>query len=178
MTILITILAVIASLIVLFLVAALLAKKKYEISREIIINSPNQQVFDYVRMMRNQDHYSKWVMTDPEKKVDFRGTDGSVGAIYGWSGNKRAGEGEQEIISVKAGELVETEVRFIRPFPSKAHMIMSTQSEGVNKTRLKWEVRSPMKYPMNLLLVMMRLETMLGRDMEVSLDRLKEIMER
>lgn len=36
-------------------------------------------------------------MLDPNMEKEFKGTDGTVGFIYGWNGNKEGGEGEQEI---------------------------------------------------------------------------------
>ena len=43
-------------------------------------------------------------MVDPNMKKEFKGTDGTTGFIYGWNGNKKAGEGEQEIKNMVAGK--------------------------------------------------------------------------
>jgi uncharacterized protein YndB with AHSA1/START domain len=177
MSTLLTILAAIASIIVLMLVAALFVKKKYAINRSITINKPVQQVFDYIRIQRNQEKYSKWVMTDPDKKVETRGTDGTKGFVYAWNGNKRAGEGEVEIMGIEEGKRVDTEVRFIRPFTSSAQIYMTTTPAGNEQTKVEWGFDSEMKYPLNLMLVMMGMEKLLGRDMEVSLNNLKQILE-
>lgn len=97
MDIIITILAVIATLAILLLIAALLIKKEYSIKREISIQRPRAEVFHYVKFLKNQDFYNKWVMMDPHLKKDFQGSDGTVGFVYAWEGNKKAGKGEQEI---------------------------------------------------------------------------------
>lgn len=52
---------------------------------------------------------------DPNMKKDFRGTDGTVGFVYAWDGNKKAGKGEQEIKKITEGERVDVEVRFEKP---------------------------------------------------------------
>ena len=178
MNVLIIILTVIASLIALLLILALFAKKAYSISREISIHKPKQQVFDYVRMLKNQDHYSKWVMTDPNKKTTFRGIDGTVGFVYAWDGNKQAGAGEHEIKKIKDGERLESEVRFVRPFAGTADLFMSTSAIGDNQTLVKWGFSSKMKYPLNVMLLLMNMEKMMGKDMEISLQNLKKIMEK
>ena len=72
MDIIITILAVIAILAILLLIAALLRKKEYSIKREISIQRPGAEVFHYVKFLKNQDFYSKWVMMDPHLKKDFK----------------------------------------------------------------------------------------------------------
>lgn len=84
------ILLVIAGIIVLILIVGLFMRKKYNIERDIIINAPLQKVFDYVKQLKNQDNFNKWVMVDPDMKRVFKGTDGTVGFIYGWNGNKKA----------------------------------------------------------------------------------------
>ena len=58
MYILLTILGIIAGIIVVLLVLALFTKKGYSVHREIVINKPNQEVFNYVKYIRNQDNYS------------------------------------------------------------------------------------------------------------------------
>jgi len=103
MNILKIILTGIIVLIVLLLIAALFVKKEYSIEKEITINKPDTEVFSYIRYIKNQDYYNKWVMTDPTMKKQFRGTDGAVGFVYAWEGNDKAGKGEQEIREIRDG---------------------------------------------------------------------------
>jgi len=55
-----TILGIIAGIVVVVLVLALIAPKEYAVQRSIIINKPRQQIFDYIKFLRNMDYYSKW----------------------------------------------------------------------------------------------------------------------
>jgi hypothetical protein len=176
MKIIITILLSIAGIIVLLLVAALFIKKEYTIQREIIINKPRQLVFDYIKLLKNQDHFNKWVMVDPAMKKDFKGTDGTVGFIYAWNGNKNAGEGEQEIISVVEGNKIETEIRFLRPMKSVAYANMTLSSVNENQTKVTWSNAGKMPYPMNIMVSMV--QKMLAKDMDTSLANLKTILEK
>ena len=82
MNILLIVLGIIAALILIFLLMAAIAPKGYSVYREIIINRPVKDVFDYIRYLGNQEYYSKWVMTDPGKKTELRGNDGTVGVVY------------------------------------------------------------------------------------------------
>ena len=116
MNILITILLVIAVIIALLLIIALFSKKQYYVQREIIINAPLQKVFDYIKLLKNWDNFNKWAMADPDMKREFKGTDGTVGFIYAWNGNKKAGEGEKEIKAITEGKIFGWEIRFVRPF--------------------------------------------------------------
>jgi len=178
MNVLTTIIVVIASIIVLMLVLALFVRKGYTISRQIIIDKPNQQVFDYIKHLKNQDFFSKWVMTDPNMKKEFKGVDGTVGFVYSWSGNKKAGEGNQEIMNIVEGKKVDIEVRFVRPFTAVASTPFETEATSSNQTKVTWGMSSKMNYPMNIILLFLNMESLLGKDMDTSLGNLKTILEK
>jgi hypothetical protein len=176
MNILLTILAVLGGILVLALVLALFMNKKYNVQREIIVDAPLQKVFDFLKQLKNQDKFNKWVMLDRDMKKVFKGTDGTAGFIYGWNGNKQAGEGEQEIKNIVEGKKIETEIRFVRPFAAVAYANLLTEPVSDKQTKVTWTNAGTMKYPMNLMTSMM--EKMLGKDMAVSLSNLKNILER
>jgi len=96
------------------LTAALFVEKKYIVEREITIDKTTQEVFDYVKFLKNQDYYSKWVMTDPNMKKELCGTDGTVGFVYAL-GNKKARKGAQKITRIAEGDRVGCGIQFIRP---------------------------------------------------------------
>ena len=177
MTIVITILLVLAGIVALFLMLGLFIKKEYTIRREIIINKPKNEVFGYIRFLKNQEHFSKWVMTDPNMKKDMKGTDGTVGFTYAWdSENKQAGKGEQEIVKIVDGELLDVEVRFERPFKSTAKTPIKTIAVSENQTKVIWGMEGNSKYPMNVMNPFM--DGLLGKDLEISLNTLKSILEK
>jgi hypothetical protein len=156
---------------------ALFIKKEYKIEREISINKSRQEVFDYVKLIKNQDYYSKWVMTDPQMKKDFRGTDGTVGFVYAWdSENKDAGKGEQEITKVVEGTQLDCEIRFERPMEAVATTHMFTDSIATNQTKVLWAMEGKSPYPFNLMNLFM--DGILGKDMETSLTTLKSNIEK
>jgi hypothetical protein len=170
-----TILIVILCIIALPFVIALFVKKDYHIEREVVINKSNRDVFNYTRFLKNQDHYSKWVMADPNKKTDFRGTDGDVGFVYAWDGNKKAGKGEQEIINLITNRQVDCEVRFEKPFEGIAYTSMTTLPVSDNSTRVTWSMNGRNNYPMNISNLFM--PGILRKDLEQSLATLKSRME-
>lgn len=177
MSIVFTILIIIASVIVLLLVIGLFSKKSYAVYRQIQIARPGGEVFDFIRHLKNQDRFSKWVMTDPNMKKTYRGVDGTVGFIYAWNGNKQAGEGEQEIKAIKEGERLDVEVRFIRPFEGIASAPFEIAALSPSESRVSWGMKSSMKYPMNIILLFTNMDNLLGKDLEISLNNLKNILE-
>ncbi|HXI00503.1 MAG TPA: SRPBCC family protein [Sphingobacteriaceae bacterium] len=176
MNLIVKILFVLIILVAIPLIIALFVKKEYSVKREITINKPKQEVFNYVKYVKNQEQYSKWVMTDPNMKKEFRGTDGTEGFVYAWNGNSKAGEGEQEIKRIKEGERIDIEVRFKRPFEGLAHAPITTEALSANQTKVVWGMEGKSKYPMNI--TNLSIDGMLGKDLETSLSTLKEILEK
>jgi uncharacterized protein YndB with AHSA1/START domain len=177
MGILFIILISLVSFIAFLLLAALFIKKEYTIERSITINKPKQEVFNYVRFLKNQEHFSKWVMTDPLMKKVLTGTDGTVGFIYAWdSENKQAGKGEQEIIGIKEGEKIDVEVRFERPFVNTAKTPFTLKTVSNQQTQITWGMIGQNKYPMNLMTFL--IAGMLNKDLDISLHNLKTILEK
>ncbi len=168
-----------ASIIVLVFVILLFTKKEYSVEREVVINKPNQEVFDYIKYLKNQDNFSVWAQKDPNMKKTYTGTDGTVGFISAWDSDvKDVGAGEQEIKKITEGERLDFELRFKKPFEATDNAFMTTESMGENQTKVKWGFFGKMKYPMNGMLLMMDMDKMLGGQLQSGLDNLKNVLEK
>lgn len=179
MKIILIILAVIAGIILLGLIIALFVKKDYSVERQVAIARPKQQVFDYIKLLKNQDNFSKWASMDPAMKKEYRGTDGTPGFVSAWeSEQKNVGKGEQEILKIIEGERIDYEIRFIKPFEAKAQAYLVLESSGADKTIVKWGFQSRMNYPMNLMLLLTNMKRAIGEDFNTGLHNLKNILER
>lgn len=176
MTTLITILLIPAGIIALLLIIGLFMKRQHYVKREIIINAPRQKVFDYLKLLKNQDEWNSGAKADTDRKKEFKGTDGTVGYIYAWSGNKSAGEGEKEIMNIIEGKRVETEIRFVKPMSAIASIIMETESLSGNQTKVYLSNAGTLKYPLNIMIPMF--QKMFAKDMDISLSSLKTILEK
>lgn len=167
-----TILIILAVVIAILLIAALFVKREFTSERQITINKPQQEVFDYIKYLGNQKNYDAWHKMDPTVKNTTSGTDGTVGFIYAWEGEK-IGQGEQEITNIIAGERMDTKLRFKTPFESEASCYMLTESVGANETVVKWGISGKSPYPFNLLSLFFDM----GDDFDEGLQRLKTILE-
>ncbi len=178
MSILITILIILGSLIVLFLIAGFLLPKNFRVVRETIINKPKQEVFDYVKLIRNQEKYSVWVMKDPDVNIVYTGTDGTVGFKSSWtSDDKNVGIGEQEIIKIKEGESLEVEIRFKKPFVATNYGITEVSNAGNGQTKVTSIFYGGCTFPMNVMIHLM-MAKMVGKDMQKNLANLKANLEK
>lgn len=176
MKVIVKILIVLLIIVAIPLFMALFISHKYSVTRDITINRPRKEVFDYVKYLKNQDNYSYWVRMDPNMKKQYRGTDGTAGFVYAWDGNSDAGKGEQEITKVYEGERIDVEVRFEKPMEGKAFSPISTETLSANQTKVIWGMSGRTPYPCNFMNLFM--DQMLGKDLEKSLSDLKVILEK
>lgn len=174
MIVLYIILGIIAAL----LLAGLVISKDIKATKEIVINKPVGEVFNYIKYLKNQQNYSKWATMDPNTKNEFRGTDGAPGFVNHWVGNKKVGEGEQEIIAVEEGKSLTTDLRFIKPFRSFAKAVMTTEAIDTSSTKVTWGFESKMNYPMNVMKLFMNMNEMVGKDFTIGLGNLKTLMDK
>lgn len=172
------ILLVILGIIVIFLAIGLFLDKDYAVEREIVISSPKTEVFDYIKYLKNQDNYSVWQKNDPHMVKSYRGQDGTVGFVARWeSDSANVGVGEQEIIKIEEGKRIDFELRFYEPFESIEPAYMEVESLDGDRTLVKWGFNGHFDYPMNLMLLFMDMEEMVGNDLETGLKYLKEELE-
>jgi len=169
---------VIIGLVAVFLITALFAPKEYSVTREVFINKSNSEVFNYLKYLKNQDNFSVWAKADPEMKKEYQGTDGTVGFISSWeSENKDVGKGEQEIIKITEGKRIDFELRFKEPFEQTDYAWFTIDAVDTINTKVVWGLEGKMKYPMNIMMLFMNFDDMLGNDLEAGLNNLKNLSE-
>lgn len=177
MSVLLTILIVLAGIVLLFLLFAALVKKDFVIERSIHINAPKQEVFEFLKLIRNQEKYSVWVMKDPNIRIVYTGVDGQPGFISSWtSDDKNVGVGAQEIKKLTEGENIEVEIRFEKPFKATNYAFTSVSSAADGQTRVINRFYGKQKYPMNVMNLM--LGKLVGKDMQQNLTNMKALLEK
>ena len=160
----------------LMLIIALFLPKDYIVTQSIVINRPQSEVFNYVKIIDNQKYYSIWVMEDPNSLMTSKGVDGEVGYITAWdSKNKNVGKGEQEIMKL-TNERIDVNLRFVRPFKSEAKASTTCKAIDSKTTEVTNEFYGNSSYPMNLMTIFMK--GMLGDGMKKNLTNLKGILEK
>jgi len=168
---------IILSIVIIVLILGLIAPKRYEVNRSIIINKPLAEVFNYLKYVKNQDDWSPWKKKDPDMKQTFEGTDGEVGFISKWAGNKDVGEGEQEIKRIVENERVETELRFLKPWKSQSDAYIRVVGLEPKQTNVTWGFSGKNKFPFSIFMLFMNMDKAVGKDFEEGLNNLKNQLE-
>lgn len=181
MKILKKILVGIAVLIVLLLIVALFVPKQYTVSASTTINKPQKEVFDYVKLIRNQENYSVWILADPNLKPTYHGTDGTVGFTASWNSQddgigEDVGEGSQTITGIIEGERLDVDLNFIRPFEGKQKAATIVTPISASQTKVTSEFYGNDPYPMNLMSLIGK--PMLRDAQQQNMQNLKAILEK
>jgi Polyketide cyclase / dehydrase and lipid transport len=177
MSILLGILLILAAIITLLLITALIIKKDFALEKQITVNKPKAAVFNYLKLIKNQEQYSVWVMKDPNIKMVYTGTDGTVGFTSSWtSEDKNVGIGAQEIVSLKEEESMEVEIRFKKPFEATNYARTIITAVSATETKVTTTFLGKHKFPMNIMNLCM--EKFVGKDMQQNLVNMKARIEK
>jgi uncharacterized membrane protein len=151
--------------------------KEMIVEKSITINKPSRQVFDFLKITKNQETFSVWNMKDPTKETSSSGIDGTEGFTYSWnSKNKSVGAGSQKIKKLIDGLSIEYELNFVKPMKNTGTSKFIIESISTDQTKVIWDFRGPTKFPMSLFLG--SIKKMLGKDISQSLENLKSNLEK
>jgi len=159
------------------LVLNFIAPKQYEVNRKIVINRPVNEVYNYLRFIRNQDDWSPWKKKDPGMRQEQVGTDGEIGFTVKWFGNKEVGEGEQELKHLIENESILTELRFFKPWKSQSDGYFRMEKQDEGKTKLTWGFAGRNKFPFHIMMLLYNMDKAVGKDFDEGLTNLKELLE-
>ena len=112
---------------------------KYHVQRSIEIDASPEQVFDAAVDFSNWKIWSPWLCAEPEAEVTVSEDPRSVGSLYCWKGEV-TGQGEIEHRTLDRGQLIDMEIRFVKPWKSKSDVSFEMEPAG-GRTKLTWHMR-------------------------------------
>jgi hypothetical protein len=111
-------------------------------------------------------------------KKTFLGAHSGPGAAYLWQGNSEVGQGRIDILASSAPSRVELKLHMLKPFEAQNRVIFTIQGSAEGVTQVVWAMDGPQNYLARLLGVFMSMDTLVGKDFEVGLGRLKAVAEK
>jgi effector-binding domain-containing protein len=166
----------ILALLLIVAVLGFLLPKEYALTREVIIEAPQNLVFQRVGSLRAMDTWSPWSKMDPDIQVTWDGEDGAVGSSMSWIGNKNVGQGSNTITASDPPYRVETELRFIEPFESAANTWIELQPVD-GGTKVIWGMSGKSPFPLNVLTKLLGMEKSIAKDYDEGLASLNALVE-
>jgi len=149
----------------------------YTVERFATINAPAAPIYAQIVDFQNWTAWSPWDDLDPGMERTYSGSNSGTGAIYAWSGNRKAGEGRMEITEVVEPSRVSIALDFLKPFKSSSTTTFHLNPDG-EATRVTWTMTGPMTLMTRVMGIFKSMDKMIGPDFEKGLERLKTVAER
>jgi hypothetical protein len=108
----------------------------FSLSRTTRIDTAPAVVHALIDDFREWQRWSPWEGLDPDLRREYSGPDHGVGSTYGWSGNKKAGEGEMRIAASTPAAVV-VDLEFLKPFKATNITTFTLAAVG-DSTEVTW----------------------------------------
>lgn len=148
----------------------------YKVERSTTVQAPAQNVYNEIVDFHRWTAWSPWEDLDPNLERTYSGAGSGLGAVYNWSGNRKAGEGRMEITEVADAARVQVALDFLKPFKSSSVTTFALQPDG-DSTRVTWTMTGAKTFATKLMGLFTSMDKMIGPDFEKGLARLKAVAE-
>jgi uncharacterized protein YndB with AHSA1/START domain len=154
-----------------------MADETYTVERSTTIAAPPSRVYEEVVDFHNWTKWSPWEDLDPALKRDYSGTESGAGAVYAWSGNRKAGQGRMTITEATAPSRVRIDVLFEKPFKARNDTLLAIQPDGEG-SRVTWTMTGKKTLVTRVMGIFKSMDSLIGPDFEKGLARLKTTTEK
>lgn len=168
--------AILAVIVVVFVVVAALQPAEYRVARSISISAPPSVVFAQVNDLHKFQTWSPFAKIDPAAKNVFEGPPSGTGAVFVWSGNAEVGEGRMTIIESHPDDLIRFQLDFVKPFTSTATAEFTFKPDN-NQTVVTWTLAGRKNFVSKAISLFMSMDKMIGSQFEKGLADLKSLCE-
>jgi len=153
-----------------------MADDTYTVTRSVSINAPADRIYAQVADFHNWPHWSPWDDLDPQLGRTYSGAESGTGAIYAWSGNRKAGQGRMEIVDAATPTEVTIDLHFEKPFKSRSETILRIDPEP-SGSRVTWTMTGQKTFATKVMGLVKSMDKLIGPDFEKGLSRLKAYTE-
>jgi hypothetical protein len=149
----------------------------YTVERSTTIAAEPGMIYPHLVDFHRWRAWSPWEDIDPDMQRSYEGADSGVGAVYHWSGNRKAGQGRMEIVEAHAPHELRIKLDFDKPFKSSNTTTFTLRPAGAG-THLTWSMVGPRGLMLRVMGVFMSMDKLVGKDFEKGLARLTGVVVR
>lgn len=153
-----------------------MATDTYRVERSATIDAPPVRIYDQIVNFRNWTNWSPWEDLDPELERTYSGAESGTGAVYRWSGNRKAGQGRMEITEATAPARVRIALTFEKPWKARNDILFTIQADG-SGSRITWSMTGTKTFMTKVMGIFKSMDQFIGPDFEKGLARLKAATE-
>ncbi|SHG57574.1 SRPBCC family protein [Massilia sp. CF038] len=149
---------------------------EFAVTRTITIKAPPDKIMPLIADFHNWAQWSYWETLDPKMVRTFEGPASGKGAVYGWKGDSKVGQGRMEVVEVQpASALIKLD--FKDPVESNNMTEFTLTPEG-DATKVTWNMKGPMPFISKIMAVFVDMDKMIGPDFEKGLAGMKAAAEK
>ncbi|WP_026911610.1 SRPBCC family protein [Patulibacter minatonensis] len=146
--------------------------REFQIERSTTIAAPAAHVHPWIDDFHHWRSWSPWEEVDPALRRTYSGPASGVGAVYEWSGNRKAGAGRMEILGSTPSSIVTISLRFLKPFKAHNTAVFALAETGAG-TEVRWTMSGPQGVFGRVFSTLFRMDKVVGGDFEKGLAALK-----
>ncbi len=176
-TILTAIVSLIVTVVAIILIIAATKPASFQVVRSTNINAAPDRIFPQINDFHNWAAWSPWEKLDPAMKKTLSGSASGKGAIYEWSGNKKAGSGRMEILDSTSPSKITIKLDFMKPMEAHNTLEYTLEQSG-NSTTVTWAMLGNNNFMGKVFSVFMNMDKLIGKDFEEGLANLKTLTEK
>ena len=157
-----------------------MAQTSYTVERSETMRADAERIFAELSDFHRWPAWSPWEDLDPAMHRTYAGPERGTGAVYEWSGNRKAGEGRMEITSAhqqgRRGTVV-IDLRFRKPMRS-SNVTTFLLEPADEDTRVTWRMVGPQTLGTRVMGLVTRMDQLVGKDFAKGLERLRRLVEK
>jgi uncharacterized protein YndB with AHSA1/START domain len=167
---------VVSVLLGIVLALAMMQPNSFRVTRSIAIKAPPEKLMGMISDFHQWSSWSPWEKLDPGMQRSFSGAASGKGAVYGWVGNDKVGQGRMEVLELNAPNKIVIKLDFIEPIAANdmSEFILDTKGD---MTTVSWHMYGPSDFMTKVMGVFVSMDSMVGKDFERGLANMKEVAE-
>jgi hypothetical protein len=170
-------LIVIASLILVYLLACALLPGNSTLERSVVAGTKASTAFLYLGDYQNfHDHWSPWTKLEPRMKTSYTGQPNTTGHHYEWEGTTdEVGAGSMIIDSINNGTIYQT-ISFTKPFQSSSQTWFNSKTHG-DSCKITWGMAYYTPFFIRPVMRLINMEKEITKSFDQGLSNLKNQLE-
>lgn len=147
----------------------------YSVNRATLIKAPDSVIYKNIADFNEFTKWNPWQKMEPSAKITVSGPVEQPQHLYQWVGDK-TGSGQMKITEVSPNQMVNIELKFIKPFESLSNTRFDIVPQG-DSTKVTWTMQGENQGILKKWMGLM-MDKMIGKDFEDGLRFLKEKSEK
>ncbi|MCV2488514.1 SRPBCC family protein [Geodermatophilus sp. YIM 151500] len=154
-----------------------MAHDTYTVERSATVAAPPERVYERIVDLHRWTAWSPWEEVDPAMHREYSGAESGVGAVYAWSGNRKAGAGRMTVVEATESSRVCIDLAFDEPFKARNDTRFSIEPDGAG-SRVTWTMTGRETVGVRVMSLVKPMDAMVGPDFERGLTRLRGVVGR